>query len=107
MNNPERFGIAHLKNEEIIDILEKPKTFTSDLAATGLYQYLPDVFDLIDTLSLSERNELEVTDLNKVFLRRKRLQYEIVETEWIDPGTVESLFEAQAKVRSYLINGKT
>jgi glucose-1-phosphate thymidylyltransferase len=106
VNDPERFGVAHLENGEVVDILEKPKTFVSDLAVTGLYQYPPDVFDLIDTLSPSERNELEVTEVNKIFLKQRRLQYEIVETEWIDAGTVESLFEAQTKVRSYLINGK-
>ena len=106
VSDPERFGVAHLEKGEVVDILEKPKTFISDLAVTGLYQYPPDVFDLIDSLSPSERNELEVTELNKLFLRQRRLQYEIVETEWIDAGTVESLFEAQTKVRSYLLNGK-
>ena len=106
VNDPERFGVAHLEKGEVLDILEKPKTFIADLAVTGLYQYPPDVFDLIDTLSPSERNELEVTELNKVFLKQKRLQYEIVETEWIDAGTVESLFEAQTKVRSYSLNSK-
>lgn len=104
--DPERFGVAKLENKEIIDILEKPKTFISNLAVTGLYQYPPDVFDLIDTLSPSERNELEVTELNKEYLKQRRLQYEIVETEWIDAGTIESLFEAQNKVRNYLLNDK-
>ncbi len=106
VSDPERFGVAHLEKGEIVDILEKPKTFISDLVVTGLYQYPPNVFDLIDTLSPSERNELEVTELNKVFLKQRHLQYEIVETEWIDAGTVESLFEAQTKVRSYLLNSK-
>ena len=106
VSDPERFGVAHLEKGEVVDILEKPKTFISDLAVTVLYQYPPDVFDLIDTLSPSERHELEVTEVNKIFLQQRRLQYEIVETEWIDAGTVESLFEAQTKVRSYLLNGK-
>ena len=106
VNDPERFGVAHLEKGEVVNIFEKPKTFISDLAVTGLYQYPQDVFDLIDTLSPSERNELEVTELNKVFLKQRHLQYEIVETEWIDAGTVESLFEAQTKVRSYLLNSK-
>ena len=107
VDNPERFGVAYLENGQIIDLLEKPKTFVSNLAVTGLYQYPPDVFDLIDTLSPSERNELEVTELNKVFLKQRRLQYKIIESEWIDAGTVESLFEAQTRVRGYLLSSKT
>ena len=73
VSDPERFGVAHLEKGEVLDILEKPKTFIADLAVTGLYQYPPDVFDLIDTLSPSERNELEVTELNKVFLKQKTI----------------------------------
>ena len=104
VKDPERFGIASLQNGNVVDIVEKPPTPKSDLAVTGLYQYPPDVFDLIDILTPSERNELEVTELNKIFLEQKRLDYELIESEWIDAGTVESLFEAQVKVREYLVN---
>ena len=103
VKDPERFGIAKVKNGRIIEIIEKPQYFESDLAITGLYQYPPDVFELIDNLLPSERNELEVTELNKIFLKQNRLSYEIIESEWIDAGTHESLFEAQTIVRNYVI----
>lgn len=99
----ERYGVASVQNGEIIDLIEKPKSKISDMAVTGLYQYPPDVFDLIDTLSPSARNELEITELNKLFLREKRLHYEVIESDWIDAGTVDGLFEAQLKIRNYLL----
>lgn len=104
VKDPERFGIAKVENRRIIDIIEKPKNFESDLAVTGLYQYPPDVFELIENLLPSERNELEVTELNKIFLKQNRLSYEVIGSEWMDAGTPESLFEAQTIVRKYVIN---
>lgn len=103
MNNTERFGVAVFEKDKIIDIVEKPAGKVSNYVVTGLYQYPPDVFDFIDTLSPSERNELEVTDLNKLYLKESRLSFEIVRGGWIDAGTVESLFEAQIKVRKLVL----
>ena len=104
VRDPERFGIAKIENGKIVDLIEKPQNFESNFAVTGLYQYPPDVFELIDNLLPSERNELEVTELNKIFLKQNRLSYEIIESEWIDAGTPESLFEAQTIVRNHIIN---
>ena len=99
VKDPHRFGIATIDNNQITEIVEKPRNNQSNLAVTGLYQYPPDVFDIVSQLKPSHRNELEVTDLNKAFLEQGRLDYEIVNSYWIDAGTVESLYEAQKKVR--------
>lgn len=104
VKDPERFGIAVVKNGRVVDIIEKPRNSESDLAVTGLYQYPPDVFEFIDTLLPSERNELEVTELNKIYLRQNRLEYELIEFDWIDAGTVDSLYEAQTLLRNHVKN---
>lgn len=107
VSDPERFGVARVLDGNIVDIVEKPKSHVSDLAVTGLYQYPPDVFDLIEKLTPSERKELEVTALNKEFLKQNRLDFDIIESQWIDAGTVESLYEAQMKVREHFVNNNS
>ena len=99
VKDPQRFGVAILKNSKISEIIEKPQNNFSHYAVTGLYQYPSDVFDFIERISPSQRDELEVTELNRMFLKYGRLDYEIIEGDWIDAGTVESLFEAQELVR--------
>ena len=107
VDEPERFGVVHVLDGKIVDIIEKPKEHVSNLAVTGLYQYPPDVFHLIDNLSPSERKELEVTALNKEFLKLNRLDFEIIDSYWIDAGTVESLFEAQMKIRNHTVENSS
>ena len=105
VNDPERFGIATLdRNRKIKDLIEKPKKPISNYAVTGLYQFPPDVFVKIDKLTRSQRGELEVTDLNKIYLAEGRLNYRIVKTPWIDAGTIDSLYKAQLMVRKYRSN---
>lgn len=104
VQDPERFGVAKIRNGTVVDIIEKPQNYESDLAVTGLYQYPPDVFELIDTLLPSKRNELEVTELNKIYMKQNRLGYELIESEWIDAGTVDSLYEAQTLLRNHCIS---
>jgi len=62
VDNPSRFGIAYVKNEKIVKITEKPKRPTSNLAVTGIYLLTPLIFEVIDNLKPSWRNELEITD---------------------------------------------
>jgi glucose-1-phosphate thymidylyltransferase len=101
------FGVPVMdSNRGITELIEKPETSNPGLVLTGLYQYPSDVFKLIRDLAPSSRNELEITDLNRIFLKRNRLIYEIVKSKWIDAGTVEGLFKAQALVRSRIITGK-
>ena len=62
VDNPSRFGIADVENEKIVKITEKPKKSTSNLAVTGIYLLTPLIFEVIDNLKPSWRNELEITD---------------------------------------------
>ena len=95
VNDPERFGIANIKNGTVINIVEKPTTINSNLAVIGLYQYKPIVFDVINQMKPSARNEMEITDINNYFIENNDIEYKIIKNEWIDAGTIESLFLAQ------------
>lgn len=102
VRDPERFGVAYLdKFGNITDIVEKPKNNSSHYAVTGIYQYDSDVFDIIDSLRPSNRNELEISDVNKVYLERGLLTHRILRNPWIDAGTIDSLYQAQSFVRNY------
>jgi glucose-1-phosphate thymidylyltransferase len=92
--DPERFGIAEIDGERIVSIEEKPRKPKSDLAVTGLYIYDGTVFDRIRQLRPSARGELEVTDLNKLYLADGCLGFEMLDGDWIDAGTVKSLHAA-------------
>src|SRR3989344_3747272 len=68
VDNPSRFGIADVKEGQIIKIIEKPKNPPSNLAVTGIYFLTPTIFDIIERLKLSWRNELEITDALQMLL---------------------------------------
>lgn len=90
-----RFGVVELdENDHVISIEEKPKHPKSDLAQTGIYMYDEHVFDLIRQLKPSHRGELEITDLNNLYLEKGILTANRITGEWIDTGTFESLFRA-------------
>lgn len=92
--DPQRFGVARLENNRIVEIIEKPKSPTSDLAVTGIYFYDQTVFDICATLKPSGRGELEITDVNNAYLKAGTLTHEILEGWWTDAGTFESLYRA-------------
>jgi glucose-1-phosphate thymidylyltransferase len=96
--DPERFGVAELDGDRVVQILEKPKTPATNLAVTGIYMYDPRVFEIIKTLKPSDRGELEITDVNNCYADRGELRYEMLEGWWTDAGTVESLFRATTLV---------
>ena len=104
--DPERFGVAEVRGGEVISIEEKPRDPKSNLAVTGLYLYDHTVFDKIRHLRPSARGELEVTDLNRLYLREGTLQYDVLEGDWIDAGTFESLFAASEMARQYAMEEK-
>lgn len=94
VKDPQRFGIATIKDDQIIEIEEKPENPKSDLAITGYLMYNPDVFDIAKSLKLSIRGEYEMTDIYKEYMKRGELKYKILDGEWVDAGTFESLVEA-------------
>lgn len=98
VHDPERFGVAEIKGDRIVSIIEKPQSPTSNYAVTGLYFYDHQVFDTIRTLKPSGRGELEITDVNNDYLSRNELTYNIVAGEWTDAGTFDSLLRASTIV---------
>jgi len=89
--DPERFGVPVLEGDKIVKIEEKPKVPKSKYAVTGIYMYDSTVFDIIRTLKPSQRGELEITDVNNVYIQRGKMTYEILDGWWTDAGTFDSL----------------
>ncbi len=89
--NPQRFGVVQISDTRVIRIDEKPKKPESDYAVTGIYFYDSAVFDIIRTLKPSDRDELEITDVNNAYIAREQLAYDILDGWWTDAGTFESL----------------
>ena len=89
--DPGRYGVAELRDDRVANIEEKPSKPKSDYAVAGIYVYPPDVFAFIKTLKPSRRGELEITDVNRHYLKRGRLGYSILEGYWTDAGTPDSL----------------
>lgn len=98
--DPERFGVATLRGEKVVEIEEKPKRPKSNYAVTGVYFYDNKVFDYIKTLKPSRRGELEITDVNNLYIRAGAMTYDILEGWWTDAGTFESLLRANELVAS-------
>jgi len=99
VNNPERFGIAEVKNGKILKIIEKPKNPPSNLAVTGIYLLTPLIFDVIDNLKPSWRNELEITDALDILLKNNdNISYEIITDYWKDTGTPEDIINANTQI---------
>ena len=93
--NPQDYGVAVVENGQVQRLVEKPRQFISDLAVIGLYFYPPSVYDLIPQLKPSARGELEITDVNSLFLQQGRLHSCELAGWWIDVGNTERLAEAE------------
>ena len=97
VTDPERYGVVEFdKHHKVISIEEKPETPKSNYAVTGLYFYSNDVVGKSKSLKPSARGELEITDLNRLFLQENRLKVKILGRgmAWLDTGTHESLVQA-------------
>lgn len=104
VHDPERFGVAELDKDNVVtSIEEKPEKPRSNLAVTGCYVYEGQCFELIRNQEPSARGELEITDLNKRYMKDGQLKATILKDEWVDAGTFESLFRAAEIVRSKLL----
>ncbi len=94
-----RFGVAELDGQRVISIEEKPTHPKSPYAVTGLYLYDSSVFDIIHCLHPSGRGEYEITDVNNAYIRLGSLHATVLEGNWTDAGTFESLFRANVIAR--------
>ena len=101
VDDPERFGVAELEDDNVVGIEEKPERPKSRYAVTGIYMYDSHVFRIIEGLEPSKRGELEITDVNNIYIRKGEMTFDILEGWWTDAGTFESLFRA-----NYLIAEK-
>ncbi|MEV5035964.1 NTP transferase domain-containing protein [Peribacillus frigoritolerans] len=95
-----RYGVPHLDitNQKIKSIIEKPSNPPSSYCVTGIYMYDQKVFEYIETIHPSYRNELEITDVNNLYIQDDQLQYDILQGWWVDAGTHESLYQANQYV---------
>ena len=91
VSNPQEFGVIEVVDNKVINLHEKPQSYISQFAVVGLYIYEYRCFDYIKLLKPSARGELEITDLNKVFLNKEDINYSILESWWIDAGTEERI----------------
>jgi glucose-1-phosphate thymidylyltransferase len=98
VTDPQRFGVPALDGERVVRIEEKPKDPKSRYAVTGIYLYDNTVFDIIKTLKPSDRGELEITDVNNVYIERGTMTWEILDGWWTDAGTFDSLLSASRLV---------
>ncbi|HSX11250.1 MAG TPA: glucose-1-phosphate thymidylyltransferase RfbA [Chlamydiales bacterium] len=103
VKDPHRYGVVHFDDQmRVLGIEEKPQTPKSPYAVPGLYFYGPDVVDIARSLKPSPRGELEITDINKVYLDQKRLTVRLLGRghAWLDTGTFEAFHKASAFVQA-------
>ena len=103
VRDPERYGVVEFDAQgRAISLEEKPKQPKSNYAVTGLYFYDNDIVDIAANLKPSPRGELEITDVNRIYLERGKLSVEIMGRgyAWLDTGTHESLLEASQFIQT-------
>jgi glucose-1-phosphate thymidylyltransferase len=94
VTDAERFGVAEFAGDRIVGIEEKPAHPKSKYAVTGIYMYDATVFEKIHTCKPSQRNGLEITDVNNAYIREGTMTYSFLDGWWTDAGTFESLLRA-------------
>lgn len=102
VSNPSSYGVYVPGDESESKIIEKPVNFISPWAVTGLYKYPPDVVDIAKSLEPSPRGELEITDINQIYLKKAKMIVKKLPkgTVWLDTGSHEALADATAMIRT-------
>lgn len=103
VNDPQRYGVIEFDNKyNVANIREKPENPKSNYAVTGLYVYDNTVVEISKNIKPSDRGELEITDVNLVYLKQKRLRVEIIGrgVAWLDTGNPDSMLEASNFIRT-------
>jgi len=100
VDHPEWYGVVDVDDDNnVLDIIEKPKRPKTNLIAVGVYMYDNSVWPLIGNLKPSQRNELEITDLNNEYLKRGKLKASLLKGQWMDCGeSLEGYHQAQIAV---------
>ena len=106
VNDPQSFGIAWIDgNGRIVNMQEKPEASDSNLAITGLYIYTPKVYSMIDeileTTGYSSRGELEITDINRLFMQKNLAKGCHFDSHWADCGTIDALLETSVLMKKW------
>ena len=101
--DPQRYGVVEIKDEKVISIEEKPINPKSNFVATGLYFYENSVKEIAKTIKPSNRNEIEITDINKHYLNQNNLKAKILKqgTVWLDAGTSTSLYKLHIMFKQF------
>lgn len=104
VKDPERFGVVEFDHDNNVKgVEEKPRTPKSNFAVTGLYFYTNDVVRFAKSLTPSDRGELEITDLNNIFIRQEKMLIELMDSasfKWLDSGTFDALQESSIFIKN-------
>ncbi len=87
VDNPQDYGVAVLEGDRVVNIIEKPKDPPTNLAVIGIYMYDARVFDMIGNISPSARGELEITDVNNMYIEAGDMAYDVLDGWWADSGS--------------------
>ncbi len=105
--NPKHYGVIEMDGDRVVGIEEKPAVPKSHLAQTGIYMYDERVWDFIGNLSPSARGELEITDLNNIYVQEGTMRCQALDGYWIDAGTShDELLSANIAVAKLVREGK-
>jgi glucose-1-phosphate thymidylyltransferase len=102
VKNPEEYGVVRFEKNKVLELIEKPKDYISSYAVPGLYLYDKEVINITKQLKPSARGELEITDVNNIYLKRDKLFVSKLQQGfvWLDAGAPTALFEASAYVHT-------